>query len=223
MTYQHHVFLSYARADNAPRGADGKGWVQLFADDLAAAHLQLTQRRLEVFLDTERIENGAHWATVIQKELRASRLFIAVLSPNYLASDICRLELADYLRLEHSLAPGGSGLQPVYYVTVPELDARDEPKAHDATASLIKALRAANRSAQLDWRDWATEGLPALLQMDAAERLRDLASQPAGPLARFKSSLTELSARIGDRPDECALAELARERERGSNVRGRPC
>jgi len=58
----------------------------------------LTQRRLDIFLDEERIQNGEHWETQIQSALRKSRIFIANLSSNYVASPICQMEIEDYIR-----------------------------------------------------------------------------------------------------------------------------
>ncbi len=207
---RHHVFISYARKDNEPRRGDGAGWVHLFRDQLIAAQRAATGRDLDVFLDEARIENGEDWETRIEAELRLSRIMVAVLSPHYLASPICRMELEHYIRHEQAAAPGGSGVRPIYFTTVPALEG--EPAADHEEARLIADLQRRNRDQGLDWRSWREEGLAALLEIDAEERLAALAKNPAPPLDRFFGGVATLSDAIGRRLDDVALGDLARAR-----------
>lgn len=112
---QYHVFISYARADNQPRGPDGRSRVDIFNDELKARHRRLTGHDLKTFFDTSDLKNGEDWEARIQPESRRSRIFIAILSPNYLDSGYCRLALEDYIRHEQSIAPGDAERSPALY------------------------------------------------------------------------------------------------------------
>jgi tetratricopeptide (TPR) repeat protein len=204
---KYHVFISYARKDNLPRGTNGKGWIEIFKAQLEAQHRQATGRDLKVFLDVTDITNGEEWETRLQMELRQSRIFIAILSPNYLASPICRMELEDYIRHEQVVAPGGNGVRPIYFATIPEfeLDARPD----DDWAWLIKDLQRRNRDLGLDWCNWTKGGLDALLRLDVEDRLAELSANPLPPLDQFARGIKTLSAAIGARLNDCALAALA--------------
>ncbi len=98
---QHHLFLSYARADNGP---DNNGWVTAFHDRLLAQHALYSGRKLDIFFDKTAIQEGQDWKNRIYENLRSSKLFVAFLSPAYLRSEWCKREWEAYLRLEHSLA-----------------------------------------------------------------------------------------------------------------------
>ena len=204
---QHHVFISYARTDNQPRGRDGRGWVHIFNEELKAWHKRTTGRELRTFFDVCDIANGEDWETRIQSELRRSRIFIAILSPNYLASPWCRLELEDYVRHEQSVAPGGQGVRPIYFASVPELEG--DKQAAEELEWVVQELQRRNRDAGLNWCDWREAGVDALLQLDVEDRLADLAENPQPPLDVFAGGIGTLSTKIGERLNDAALAELA--------------
>lgn len=205
---KYHVFISYARKDNEPRRADGKGWIQLFEERLVAQYRTATHRTLEVFLDEKRIENGDDWETNIKDALRQSRILIAVLSPNYLKSDICRMELEDYIRHEQAVTPGGNGVRPIYFATVPELE--QTVMGDDDRARLLADLNRRNRDVGLNWRDWAAGGLDALLRLEAEDRLAEIKANPVPPFDAFFAGIETLGAKIGERLNDVALGELAR-------------
>lgn len=204
---QYHVFISYARKDNEPRRADGRGWVHLFKRRLEAQYLVATGRALRVYLDEERIENGDHWETSIKDALRQSRILIAVLSPNYLASSICRMELEEYIRHEQTATPGGEGVRPIYFATVPELEGKVMTEGDQDR--LIADLKRRNRDAGLNWCAWAEQAVAALLQVEAEDRLADLKANPEPPLDRFVAGISTLQKKISERLNDVALGELA--------------
>jgi hypothetical protein len=94
--------MSYARADDElppNRRPSAKGFVtsllgQLEYEflDLGAAHL------LEVWRDIRKIDQGDQFDPKIEDAIRASDLFLAVLSPNWMASEYCREELESFLQ-----------------------------------------------------------------------------------------------------------------------------
>ena len=208
-SYQHHVFVSYARADNPPRGGLRTGWVDAFVEELQSYHEARTGRPLDVFFDKTGIANGAEWETRIQQELRRSRLFIAILSENWLRSEICRREFEDYVRHEQSVMPGGSGVRPIYFATIELLEKGGGPPP-PGLDWLIAELQARNRDPQLDLRDWAKEGAQALAEMDAAERLAALHAAPQPTMSALLNGIETLSLAIGGRLNDASLWELAR-------------
>lgn len=82
----HQLFLSYARRDNVSRHDGGEGWVTAFERRLSAQHVRYAGKPLQVFFDRSQIADMEDWRRKILRGLRTSRLFLAFLSPNYLAS-----------------------------------------------------------------------------------------------------------------------------------------
>jgi WD40 repeat protein len=72
------VFLSYSRADQA------------FAREITAA---LAARGKDVWVDWEDIEPSADWWQRIERAIEAARAFVAVISPEQVASAVCAREL----------------------------------------------------------------------------------------------------------------------------------
>ena len=202
----HHIFMSYARVDNRPHGPSGRGWLNIFVDQLKARHLAHAQRELRVFFDKDEIKNGDDWQTRIYTGLRSSRLFLAVLSDNYGKSQWCMRELEEYLRIEHALARGGEGIRPIYFTTMAELEGKTKPD--ESIAHLIEALQTRNRDAGLDWRAWRDNGMQSLLELDAEDRLAALKADPDAPLKTFFTGIDALDDAIARRLDDAELAEL---------------
>ena len=115
----HHLFLSYSRKDNKPKTPEGEGWITAFYRRLQAQHEHYTGRELQIFFDTEEIDDGSDWQGRLAQGLRTSRLFLAFLSPNYIRSKNCRWEWEEYLRREHTQARGDDGVATVYFEIVP--------------------------------------------------------------------------------------------------------
>lgn len=90
----YHLFLSYARKDNQPDPANpgGEGWVAAFERELRRRHQSYTGRELQAFFDLKSIGLGRDWRRELGDGLRSSRLFLAFLSPNYIASENCLWE-----------------------------------------------------------------------------------------------------------------------------------
>ena len=77
------VFVSYARTD------------QRFVGELAAA---LEAAGKDVWVDWEDIPKSADWRARIESGIDASKAVVAVLSPDFAASDVCGEEMAYALR-----------------------------------------------------------------------------------------------------------------------------
>ncbi|MGV8988598.1 MAG: TIR domain-containing protein [Cypionkella sp.] len=191
-----------------PTGAtDGNaiGFVEAFLRRLERQHKDFTGNSLRVFWDSKDIENDDHFTQVIRRGVRDSVLFLAFLSPKYVASEWCRREWEEYLRYQHPNARGDDGIKQVYVVSVPELDARDDPSVGDAQAEFVRYLRGLNRGSDVDVRDVSYDArdlIEALAQEDATGRLDALKE-------RLRSQIGALDESIQKRLDKVRLAEIA--------------
>ena len=125
------VFVSYSRRD--------KGFV-------LRLHEELTRRGKDVWVDWEDIPPTAEWFDEIRRGIDAADGFVYVVSPDSVASDVCRQEI-DYaaargkrvIPILHRELPGAA--------EVPELAAahnwiffRDEDPFDEATDTLVRAM-----------------------------------------------------------------------------------
>jgi hypothetical protein len=76
------VFISYAHRDNED------GWVTRLKKELTEKLNPFLAGRAEVWFD-DRIRPGAYFKEDIQKKLKNTPIFVAVVSPSYLYSDFC--------------------------------------------------------------------------------------------------------------------------------------
>jgi hypothetical protein len=110
----YDLFISYCRRDNQ------RGQVAMLAEQIMIAFGAFAGRPLQVFLDVRDIDGMDDWRQKIQRGLRESHLFLAVLSPDYLASPYCKWEWEDYIRYEAMRQCLGEGVAPVYFVALPD-------------------------------------------------------------------------------------------------------
>lgn len=82
--YDFDIFISYAHAD-------GREWVDRFCTALVSElHSRLPGRdKPEIFLDEHDLRAGDHVNSVITDGIKRSALFLAFISPQYLASPNC--------------------------------------------------------------------------------------------------------------------------------------
>ena len=198
----HHVFFSYARADN---GADNNHFITRFHDLLCKQHQAVTGRELKTFFDTQAIDEGELWKTRLGQGLRDSRLFLAFLSDNYLKSEVCRWEWEHYLLTEHTAARGEDGVVPLYFIAIDDLDKSGE----EQLAEWIDEIKQRNLGSYCQLQPWYRAGSDRAVELDAAERaiaLRevDVESQDAPSLVE---RVGRLNLRICRRLDRIQLAE----------------
>jgi hypothetical protein len=89
------AFWSYARSDDD--GADGQ--IRRLKEQLDRAYKRHSGDDLESFFDRQgehRIEWGDEWWGKISQTIARTMFFIAVISPSYLKSDICRREFMEF-------------------------------------------------------------------------------------------------------------------------------
>lgn len=156
---EYDLFISYAHKDNA------RGQVGELRDAILADFHQFAGRGLNIFFDEHDIPSMADWEGRIARGLRESRLFLAVLSPDYFASAYCRREWEEYVRYEAMRQCLGEGVAPVYFV---ELDSFDGPGGEAGIAEWMREMR---RRQWCDLLPWHEVGKRALEDAHVAGRL----------------------------------------------------
>jgi tetratricopeptide (TPR) repeat protein len=214
-TPEYDIFLSYARKDNVASAPDGEGWVTAFHRRLIAQHERYAGRPLKVFFDKEDITSDEDWERRIYRGLRSSSLFVAFLSPNYLASPVCRREWDEYLRLEHTLARGDDGIKQVYFADIPDLFGDDASlaKFDEDRRAWVSDMRRRNLHHSFDLRPWIAGGAQQLQELDAEKRIAELRANPKSDHDRSIVSLADqiaaIDRAIAQRLDAALLANLA--------------
>ncbi len=92
-SFEHDVFISYCHDDNEV--AEGKGWVESFAEQLEIALKQESGQRgrIDVWRDPE-LSRAQVFDEVIERAVRRSGVLLVLLSRAYQNSDYCRQERA---------------------------------------------------------------------------------------------------------------------------------
>ena len=91
------VFVSYAHADDASQAS----WVEALVNELERE----VRKRLgagigseaRIWRDTERIRIGDNWPDALSDAVKGAATFLAVVSPNYMASRVCAEERGTFL------------------------------------------------------------------------------------------------------------------------------
>ncbi|MCX6901612.1 MAG: tetratricopeptide repeat protein, partial [Verrucomicrobia bacterium] len=150
----YDFFVSYARGDNA------NGWITRFIEELLAEHQQFAAgRTLKQFFDQHAITTGADWQLYLAHGIAHSRLFLAFISPNYLASEWCRKEWRAWIDAEIAQHILTAGVRPIYIVEVPGLTGRGQLSDQQLTQKLAELSRLPERD-----RNKLVAETPALLK-----------------------------------------------------------
>lgn len=130
---------------------------------------KIVGRELRVFFDIHEINTMQDWYGRIQKGLVQSRMMVAVLSPNYFASEFCRHEWAEFVETELAHALPGEGIAPIYVIPHPDFEA-----ATKTTAQVDRWVRDLQRRQYLHWADWWPSGQKSLEEAGIDEALTKL-------------------------------------------------
>lgn len=160
----YDLFVSYSRRDNE------RGQVAALRKEIEASFRTFAGRDLRVFFDTQQIQGMDDWRQKIQRSLRESHLFLAVLSPNYVASPYCRWEWEDYVRYEAMRQCLGEGVAPVFFVALPDAAA---PQADQTIARWIDDI---NHRQTFDMHPWHEHGEQALQEVHVRATLERLST-----------------------------------------------
>lgn len=176
----YDLFISYAHRDNARRQ------VTEFRDAISEDFQKFAGRELTIFFDEHDIPSMADWEKRIAQGLRESRLFLAVLSPNYFASAYCRREWEEYVRYEAMRQCLGEGVAPVYFIELPGLDGPGVEQSIVAAVDEMRKRQWCDLASQKPIKiiPWHDAGKRALEDVEVARRLKALKEQMAERLNR---------------------------------------
>jgi hypothetical protein len=142
--FKHDLFVSYAHFDNE-EDAQGVRWVSRFQLDLKNALRQRLGLQPEVFFDSRSFEAGAQ-VDLLTENARQSAVFLAVLSPSYIAREFTIKEL-------DAFCTGSSAAGPV--VMVVEILPVDEGTIHP--------LLQGRKRTPFWWKDQTEQDVPLRL------------------------------------------------------------
>jgi tetratricopeptide (TPR) repeat protein len=175
----YDLFISYSRRDNE------RGQVAALKAEIESSFRAFAGREIRFFFDTQEIQGMDDWRQKIQRSLRESHLFLAVLSPNYIASPYCRWEWEDYVRYEAMRQCLGEGIAPVFFVTLPDA------AAAQLDPDIVRWVAEINQRQTFDLRSWREHGEKALQE------------------AHVRATLEQLHASVRERLDRAERARLS--------------
>ena len=169
----YDVFLSYAHKD-----VDGHPEREHYLRALKDGIERLAGKPL-VFLDSESIQPGETWNSKIMIGIHSCRVFLCLLSRNYLNSEYCKREYLWWCQKELRQGRLRKMTLPVYYVQFPE-DLEDVA-ASSRMADELLAFQVGG-----DARPWFGEGENSFKEEIVRERLEDVIRRTDGFLAADK-------------------------------------
>jgi tetratricopeptide (TPR) repeat protein len=179
----YELFVSYARKDDrnvAGEGSENDQTITAIVEAVKRDYQRVMGKPLKVFFDTDAIKVGDNWEKNIVRGVRHSKLMLAIVSPNYFASEYCRKEWEIYVETELTQALPGEGIYPIYVIPHDGFDGNpagvDERIRH-----WVKDLK---RRMYIDWRPFWPAGAMALQREDVRQTLDALAGQIADRVQR---------------------------------------
>ena len=94
---EHDIFISYSHKDN------NDGWVDEFQLRLARQLERFTGEEFRIWRDDHGLRRPHHFEPQIKEAISKSAAFLPLLSPAYLKSDYCRMELEWYCEFVHAI------------------------------------------------------------------------------------------------------------------------
>jgi tetratricopeptide (TPR) repeat protein len=172
----YDLFISYARADNQ------QGRINALVAEIERDFNRMMGRPMRTFFDTQEIKGMHDWRDRILEGLRESVLLLVGLSPNYLKSEYCEWELAEFLKHEASRGFTGNAVAPVYLVEIPAWADKDYDRQ---CAEWVRDLRGRQ---YFDFQAFHTNGVGALTDPDIETRFRDLTQRLREQIKRSETS-----------------------------------
>jgi hypothetical protein len=98
--YEYDFFVSYASVDNKPVLPENRGWIDALIGTLTDELARRLGRReaFTYWMDTHDLRGNHEAADHIPEQVKGSALFLAILSPGYVASNFCKLELGAFVK-----------------------------------------------------------------------------------------------------------------------------
>jgi len=120
MEQKYDVFISYAHAD--AQTEEQKKLVDEIKSSIEQAlkTVSASGNDPHVFLDSEALGWGDEWSAKICRCIENCRVFVYLLSPNYLKSNYCQREKLWWAKREIARGRLNKSTRPIYYITLPE-------------------------------------------------------------------------------------------------------
>ncbi len=115
----YDVFISYARKDNK------EGRIDDVINEVGKRYL-VHGKVLNIFYDLPELKIGDLWWDKIKDAIRHSKVFIAIISPNYMESEVCRQEWNEFVshqldwhKANEDLLSGKDSIIPSFIIKMP--------------------------------------------------------------------------------------------------------
>ncbi|MFB6307162.1 MAG: toll/interleukin-1 receptor domain-containing protein, partial [Flavobacteriales bacterium] len=177
---KYDLFVSYAHVDNE------NGWITEFLDELKEQHREFTGgREPNYFFYRDSIGSLENWQNRIKDSIAQSRLFLAFLSPNYLASEWCRREWREWLDVEISKHILSDGAAPIYISPVEgflgadraleqaDKSVKNEKRYREEVVSIIDHIREHRNLTSVE--SFYSDGVDAIRREDLKDTMSQLA------------------------------------------------
>jgi TIR domain len=96
MTFERHVFISYAHIDNQPLTPEQKGWVTLLHGALQTKLSQWIGGQADIWRDEKELRGNDIFSNEIVDQLLKTASIVSVLTPRYLNSEWCTREINEF-------------------------------------------------------------------------------------------------------------------------------
>jgi hypothetical protein len=97
MTFEKHVFISYAHIDNQPLTPEQEGWVSRFHACLKTMLSTRLGREADIWRD-QKLSGNDIFADEIVQQFPKTALLVSVLTPRYVESDWCTREVREFCK-----------------------------------------------------------------------------------------------------------------------------
>jgi hypothetical protein len=97
MSFENHIFISYAHIDNQTLTEGQQGWISEFHHALQVRLAQLRGDRPKIWRDLK-LSGNDYFGDAIVKQLPNAALLVSVFSPRYVKSEWCLRELKEFYK-----------------------------------------------------------------------------------------------------------------------------
>ncbi len=95
MSFEKHLFISYAHIDNQPLMPDQQGWITRFHSSLEALLSMRMGDQARIWRD-DKLQGNDVFADEIVDQFEQTAVLVSVLTPRYLNSEWCNKEVAEF-------------------------------------------------------------------------------------------------------------------------------
>lgn len=97
MSYDKHIFISYAHLDNQPLTPEQEGWVSRFHESLQTILTMRLGQKARIWRD-KKLSGNDSFADEIISQFPSTEILISVLSKCYVRSEWCKREVQEFCR-----------------------------------------------------------------------------------------------------------------------------